>query len=215
MTITDHCTENWINVPTNSILTIHDQTAFVQDIRDQFYSSDPWQRRSAGYVHSKGLATNEKTATPPAFPSPALIDPNSSQADNKAQKKAHLGPNVPFNLMRSVNPQILNVATATSDDPFTQIAPSRERATISSGSVPWNKDVRSVTGPADARPQPPQHAPSQGNIKKKRLSLSDLPQAQRQQYHEENPPTPLSPMERTAFGDPAKIARFFPELTLS
>lgn len=210
--VADYFAENWINVPTNSILTIHDQTAFVQDIKDQFYSSDPWQRRSAGFVHSKGLATNEKTATPPDLPSPALVVTDKSQSDSKSQKKTHLGPNIPFNLMRSVSPQRQQSATPLSDTTSNQTAFNRTRATIS-GTVPNVTDVRSVTVSTDVRPPLPQHAPSQGNIKKKRMSLSDLPQAQGQQHHEEHPLTPQTPIERAAYGDPNKIAQFFPELT--
>lgn len=204
-------TENWMNVPTNSILTIHDQTAFVEDIRDQFYNRDPWHRRSAGFVHSKGLATNEKTATPPALPSPAVLVTDSNQ---RPEKKAHLGPTIPFSLMRSVTPQISR--TTTPDVPSSPYAPPRVRTTISGGGRPHNpSDFRSVTTSSEAGPAHPSNPPSQGNIKKKRMSLSDLPQSQSQLGSDTDPPTPLSPIERTAFGDPAKIARFFPELTLS
>lgn len=210
----DGCTENWINVPTNSILTIHNQTAFLQDIHDQFYNSDPWQRRSAGFVHSKGLVANEKTNSPPALPSPALVITNSDHPE-KLQSKTHLGPNTTYSLMRSGATQLPQTATPASAEHFvSQSTPTRYRATVSSGSAPNNTDARSITISTDATP-PPQRAPSQGNIKKKRMSLGDLPQAQGQASTDEQPPTPLSPMERNiAYGDPAKIAQFFPELTL-
>lgn len=206
----DLITENWINVPTNSILTIHDQTAFVEDIRDQFYNRDPWHRRSAGYVHSKGLAANEKTVTPPALPSPSVVVTDGSQ---HTEKRTHLGPTIPFSLMRSVSPQISR--SATPESACSPSATPRVRATVSGGSSQASSDVRSLRISSETRPQHPQNPPSQGNIKKKRMSLSDLPQPSGQLSSETDAPSPLSPVERTAFGDPAKIARFFPELTLS
>lgn len=205
--IADATTENWINVPTNSILTIHDQTAFVEDIKDQFYNRDPWLRRSAGYVHSKGLAANEKTATPPGLPSPSVIVTDDSQH----AEKRHLGPTIPLSLMRSVSPQISQAGTP--EPSYNPYAPSRLRATISGGTTQLSSDVRSVAASSDGTPAHPQNPPSQGNIKKKRMSLSDLPQSQA--ASETEVPSPLSPVQRLAFGDPAKIARFFPELTLT
>lgn len=193
-------------------MTIHNQTAFVQDIKDKFYTSDPWQRRSAGFAHSRGLPTNEKTSTPLALSSPTLVITNSSRPE-RVQSKTHLGPNTTYSLMRSATPQLARTTTPASAENFDpQTTPNRYRATISSGSVAGNTDVRFVTISADA----PQRTPSQGNIKKKRMSLSDLPQTQGQSTADELSPTPLSPVERnTAFGDPAKIAQFFPELTIS
>lgn len=227
--ITNLEAENWVNVPTNSIVTINDQAAFVEDIKDQFYTRDPWHRRSAGFVHSKGLAANEKTTTPPALPSPAVIVTDNSK--QHTEKRTHLGPSIPVNLIRSVTPQTSR-ATTPEEPTHAYTPPSRMRATISSGSISQqantnSSDVRSVTTSSDAtRPPPPQGLPSQGNIKKKRRSLSDLPQSHAQLIAttavaaapaELDTPTGISPVERsaTSYGDPAKIARFFPELTLS
>ncbi|ROW16020.1 hypothetical protein VPNG_02661 [Cytospora leucostoma] len=92
--------EHWINVPTNSILTIHDQTALVQPIIDQYHSKDPWHRRSAGYVQSKGLVANEKTATPSAMPNPAVVVTNNNTQAESSQKKTRLSPTIPFSMMR-------------------------------------------------------------------------------------------------------------------
>ncbi|PSR81226.1 nucleophile aminohydrolase [Coniella lustricola] len=201
--------ENWINVPTNTILTIHDQSAFVEDIKDRFYHSDPWHRRSAGYVHSKGLVANEKTATPSALLSPAVVLTDSNQ--DLEDKRAHLGPTIPFSLMRSVTPQIQR--TTSSEMTGSPAAVPRTRATVSGGSILGNADVRSVRIASDPRSAPPSNLPPQGNIKKKRMSLGDMPHMQGQSIAETDPPTPLSPIERAAYGDPAKIARFFPELS--
>ena len=55
--------ENWVNVPTNSILTIHHQTVMVHPILDKYYEGDPYHIRSSAFVQEKGLITNEKTSS--------------------------------------------------------------------------------------------------------------------------------------------------------
>ncbi|KAG5966325.1 hypothetical protein E4U58_002553 [Claviceps cyperi] len=52
--------ENWVNVPTNSILTIHRQTVMIQPIVDKYYERDPYHVRSSAFVQAKGLVSNEK-----------------------------------------------------------------------------------------------------------------------------------------------------------
>ncbi|KAL2885931.1 putative glutamine amidotransferase DUG3 [Ceratocystis lukuohia] len=52
--------ENWINVPTNSVLTISRQTVMVHPIIDQYYNRNPDHVRSSAFVQTKGLTTNEK-----------------------------------------------------------------------------------------------------------------------------------------------------------
>jgi glutamine amidotransferase len=59
--LTDGATlENWVNVPTNSILTIHRQTVMVHPILDKYYERDPHHIRSSAFVQAKGLVSNEK-----------------------------------------------------------------------------------------------------------------------------------------------------------
>ncbi|EFZ04443.2 glutamine amidotransferase [Metarhizium robertsii] len=52
--------ENWVNVPTNSILTIHRQTVMTHPILDKYYERDPYHVRSSAFVQTKGLVSNEK-----------------------------------------------------------------------------------------------------------------------------------------------------------
>lgn len=56
-------TENWVNVPTNSILTIHRQTVMMHPILDKYYERDPYHVRSSAFVQAKGLVSNEKVPT--------------------------------------------------------------------------------------------------------------------------------------------------------
>lgn len=48
-------TDNWVTVPTNSILTIHKQTVLIHPILDQYYNENPSYVRSSGFAVSKGL----------------------------------------------------------------------------------------------------------------------------------------------------------------
>ena len=48
---------NWLSVPTNTVLTICDQTVFVRPIRDEFYNPDPGADRSSDFAKKQGLVT--------------------------------------------------------------------------------------------------------------------------------------------------------------
>lgn len=60
-------TENWVNVPTNSVLTIHKQTVMVHPIVDKYYSRNPNHFRSSAFVQTKGLIANEKASVRPSI----------------------------------------------------------------------------------------------------------------------------------------------------
>ncbi|KAM3548121.1 hypothetical protein MY1884_009039 [Beauveria asiatica] len=72
--------ENWVNLPTNSILTIHRQTVMVHPILDKYYERDPFHVRSSAFVHTKGLVSNEKP--PSGSLSPSIDAPSSSIFEN-------------------------------------------------------------------------------------------------------------------------------------
>jgi len=53
--------DNWITVPTNSVLTIHNHTVMVHPIVDEFYSDSPLNVRSSRFAQTKGqTVTNSK-----------------------------------------------------------------------------------------------------------------------------------------------------------
>lgn len=216
-------TENWVNVPTNSILTIHNQTVLVHPIKDQYYEQDPQQRRSTAFVSSKGLAANEKTssrgAAAPLMPSIEIDSPQQH-----AQKK-FLGPTIP-----SFTPN----RGRTTTDPVvprgrTQLA--NVETANSSSNVP---DVRNITAPPQLLRAGSQQPPAQGNIKKKRASLGATlgepysatsigysltttltnNSTTSSMISTDTATSPLTPEPgRSEFGNPNKIAQFFPELT--
>lgn len=48
---------DWITIPTNTILTIKNQTVLLHPILDEFYQHDPASHRSSTLVESKGLVS--------------------------------------------------------------------------------------------------------------------------------------------------------------
>lgn len=76
---------NWLEVPTNTIVTISDQTVFVQPIKDEYFNEDPSTKRSAGVAKDKGLiakAPGGGTITPSVFaPTPVPSPPPRLQPE--------------------------------------------------------------------------------------------------------------------------------------
>jgi len=177
-----------VNVPTNSIVTIHNQMVMVHPIMDQYFDRNPHHRRSAAYVRTKGLAANEKATAGLGTPVPAATPP----VEIETQKK--FLPVIPFGNTRSRTPETSIPKVRT---PLSHIEPA--------------PDIYSVNMPPPQ--QPPQQQPAQGNIKKKRTSLTTIEAlSAAPSLQEQSPVTP----ERTEFaGNPTKIAQFFPELSIS
>lgn len=89
--------DNWVTVPTNSILTIHKQTVLLHPILDEFYNDDPNHDRSSVYAVSKGLVSRAPggTVAPQAandsLPPPACHPNSSSQtAEEHTNGRARL-----------------------------------------------------------------------------------------------------------------------------
>ncbi|KAJ9161195.1 N-terminal nucleophile aminohydrolase [Coniochaeta hoffmannii] len=196
--------ENWVNVPTNSILTIHNQTVMVHPIMDKYYDRNPRHRRSAAYVQTKGLAANEKTAQRGTTPLPTP----AASLEVEVHKRL-LGPTIPFgSSTKSRTQEAANVP--------------RTRTPLSHSETSTQSDVRTITEPPIIRPHPIS-TPSQGNIKKKRASLSAIDGGNTSltigafpTYADVEQHSPLTPEpHRTEYGNPSKIAQFFPELNLA
>lgn len=52
-------TDNWVTVPTNSTVTIHNQTVLIHPIIDEFYQTSPSFKRSSKFAETKGQLTTE------------------------------------------------------------------------------------------------------------------------------------------------------------
>ena len=190
---TDILAENWVNVPTNSILTIHNQTVLVHPILDQYYDRDPHHRRSAAFVRTKGLETNEKALARLGTP---LVGTPGFGIGVETQKK--LVPTIPFGVSRTRTPDTSGPTLPRVRTPLSRIeaASSHSQADSSDG---WSGSTQQQVPIRSAQQQPP----AQGNIKKKRASL-------------QLEPSPVTPEPaRTEFGNPNKIAQYFPELSMT
>ncbi|KAI4601942.1 hypothetical protein KJ359_010808 [Pestalotiopsis sp. 9143b] len=153
--------ENWVNVPTNSILTIHHQSVMVHPIEDGFLERDPYHKRSSAFATKKGLTTNEKAA--PAAPESSIATPShESEPEPEAEKRSY-GPTIPTNSRSR--------AKTTEDDNnlLVPVVP-RARSPLGAGES-LSSDGRPRTKSSGARPDPSSKQISQGNIKKKRRTL--------------------------------------------
>ena len=54
--------DNWVTVPTNSVLTIHNQTVLIHPILDEFYNHAPSVPRSSRFAADKGQTTGDGMA---------------------------------------------------------------------------------------------------------------------------------------------------------
>ncbi|KAK4669361.1 glutamine amidotransferase subunit [Podospora pseudopauciseta] len=206
--------ENWVNVPTNSILTIHNQTVMVHPIKDQYYDRNPQHRRSAAFVRARGLSANEKTtlragisgpiptiAGPSTTCGPACAPQPQENKQNHPQKRL-LGPTIP------TFPYARQESSSTIPRTRTPLSHSESSSTLVGGAPP-----------APEVPTVRQTQPSQGNIKKKRASLSAVDAGGHAgmlgpYLSDTSPVTPEPTPARTEYGNPDKIARMFPELAL-
>lgn len=204
---TDQSVENWVNVPTNSILTIHNQTVMVHPIVDRYYHRSPHHRRSTAFVRTKGLSANEKgtsrSGTPVGLP-PSLPPPSLAQLADHPE----------FHRPRVRAPTIPIFPSSTVPRSRTPLAHAEPAPSESASAT----DVRAITTPPPVVRSTTQ-PPVQGNIKKKRASLSALEAVAANTggggtapYFDPSPITP-EPV-RTEYGNPNKIAQLFPELAL-
>ena len=81
--------DNWVSVPTNSVVTVHKQTVLLHPIVDEFYSEDTNQDRSSCYAVSKGLVSTAPGTTIP--PQKAAEVCGSSSASKNVRVGNELG----------------------------------------------------------------------------------------------------------------------------
>ncbi|KAI8221777.1 putative glutamine amidotransferase DUG3 [Colletotrichum sp. SAR 10_99] len=181
--------ENWVNVPTNSILTIHNQTVMVHPIIDKYYDRSPYHVRSSAFVQTKGLIANEKISS--------LLSPAATPLPTPEASKKTLGPIIPFGVSRSHTPDQSFAVKSRPPSTLHEVstpADSRSIVTISSGQTSTSRPL------------------VQGNIKVKRAAPEVQPNI-------DSDTDSLAPDDqnhsRTEFGHPNKLSRFFPELTMS
>lgn len=70
--------DNWVSVPTNSVVTIHKQTVMLHPILDEFYDEDLNHDRSSCFAISKGLVSTAPGTTVPPQKSTEPRGPSAS-----------------------------------------------------------------------------------------------------------------------------------------
>ena len=83
--------DNWVTVPTNSVLTIHKQTVLIHPIEDQFYSHNPAHARNAAFAADKGLVSADAGTVDMARP---CGNPNADAVRRKLQEMQLHAPHV-------------------------------------------------------------------------------------------------------------------------
>lgn len=78
--------DNWVTVPTNSVLTIHNQTVLIHPILDEFYNHAPSIPRSSRFAATKGQTTGdgmaEKKSTKAAIARDSSVDDLTASASS-------------------------------------------------------------------------------------------------------------------------------------
>lgn len=212
--------DNWVTVPTNSILTIHKQTVMVHPIIDEYYNQNPAHHRSSQFVCQKGLIADK---TFPLNPVPASSPVSVTPSKHSEAPDKHM-----------------TLPSSRLDECHSSSGSSRSAERFNENSNSY-RPISSITSiPSSRDPSKPQE---QGNTKKKRVSIE--PQVLGEPDLEfmngsmtGNPLTPnhnrfsrasvltngttgsivsgmgaLSPTRETGYGSPAKINQYFPELS--
>lgn len=163
----------------------------VHPIIDEYYSYNPYHSRSSKFVQDKGLVTNEKGAINGTSPATTPGAP---------RKMSNLSTSLHDTLCRTLTPSMHTVSASPSLSPSNDNVPARISTPLSDLS---SLSLQNISARNPSRPQ------ELGNIKKKRKSLSahDAPQA----VESVEIQIPDSPPPRN-YGDPLKIAQYFPEL---
>jgi glutamine amidotransferase len=172
----------------------------IHPILDEYHVYNPYHPRSSKFAVEKGLVTNEKGSTPraatPIVNSGLLLD----------DLKKHLPPSkMQESVFRSLTPEMHSPLAIRSLPSDTSL---RSHSDSSINSLLDIRRVTSLTARDPARPQ------EQGNTKKKRRSIVAVEPPVPPEPEPENTEQPAT-LERMSYGDPAKLARFFPELNLS
>jgi glutamine amidotransferase len=157
----------------------------VHPIIDEYYNYNPYHKRSSKLIQDKGLVTNEKGSTPTT---PGLV--NGKPTKSKVSSSLH------ESLASTLVPAMRSAPSASP-----MLSPSQEHTPLS--------ELRNVISNISASARDPTKPQELGNTKKKRKSLSSRTPPQTTQEE----PEPDSPPQRASYGDPMKIAQYFPELT--
>lgn len=163
----------------------------VHPIIDDYYNYNPYHHRSSKFVQDKGLCTNEKqtnASTPSPNSMPNLTIPAHKKALSPTSRDLHA-----------------SIASTLVPSSILSASPARSQSPLANGSngssVSDLRNLSSVQTQREVRPQ------ALGNTKKKRAPTREEVQELERDLAQANVQE-----TRTAYGDPMKIAQYFPEL---
>ncbi|CAN6675040.1 probable glutamine amidotransferase Dug3p [Trichomonascus vanleenenianus] len=79
---------DWITIPTNTMLTIKNQTVLLHPIIDEYYEADPSRVRSSDFIESKGLVSPLVVTSD----SPAPDDPPPLEREGRRRTESAISP---------------------------------------------------------------------------------------------------------------------------
>jgi glutamine amidotransferase len=82
---------NWLSVPTNTFLTICNQTVFVRPIKDEFYDPDPSAERSSNFAKTRGLVTKAPAGGAQAKPATSTMKVEEVTSKSKKSMVVRVG----------------------------------------------------------------------------------------------------------------------------
>ena len=165
----------------------------VHPIIDQYYNYNPYHRRSSKFVQDKGLVTNEKGASGTPAVTPGIA--------NNDHKKSLIAPGIRDSLASTLAPSIhTRTASPSLLAPLERVPLQQTSVNSATASASDLRVLASLSNREHSKPQ------EQVNIKKKRASLSNYQPPRTQSVPDSPEPRPA------AYGDPLKIAQYFPEL---
>lgn len=183
----------------------------VHPIKDKYYNANPYYKRNSGFVASKGLVSDEKGQTSdqstPSTPDVTNDEVKGYLAPSKLHETVSksLSPKedlknylMPSQLANSISQQTTLIRPPRS--PVQNSNPNSQKENLVSSTL---QDLTSRL----AAVKPVSRQQEQGNTKKKRSSRLVRPAQSSRSVSG-------SSADDRAYGDPAKIRQFFPELTL-
>jgi glutamine amidotransferase len=177
----------------------------VHPIIDEYYNYNPYHRRSSKFVHDKGLITNEKGN--PNNPASPITTPGISLSLDKTLENTATPLNGQhFNTANPHHSMASTLVPSTHGPISPTLTPARENSPLRHHIQNQHTDIRQITALHSLRSQDRLARPQeQGNVGKKRVA------PEREEASASEPETAES-IRATAYGDPLKIAQYFPEL---
>ncbi|MCJ1433272.1 hypothetical protein MMC27_002631 [Xylographa pallens] len=80
--------DNWVTVPTNSILTIHRQTVMIHPIIDEYYNHSASYTRKSEFAKSKGLVSNAPGVTEVVTPAVGEVGGDGVVEEDEGDEKS-------------------------------------------------------------------------------------------------------------------------------